>query len=524
MEETPATAPPVAVETTLLSLPPECHACILLAASLREIGRAASVCKDWRAVVQDAALWHTLLRVVWRVEKRVEFPRHTFLARLREYRVHCTRQRLNAVGSAWLSESTAECDADLARQHATPHAAGGGGALDAHSVQQLEYTGSLGDAPGNETVGIAAGLLRTWPVGPSAGYAAAEGAVTLPAGGGVQLRYFETEIANQGAHGYIAVGWCRMTYPQRCRQPGWERHSYGYHGDDGRAYSGCGYGKRFGPTFGTGQVVGSGIVEVHGDSYEEKGAYIFYTVDGEVVGTPFKRVPRPERLHPCAAPAQQSPSAAHFSGAQFSGAADPAPPLSLSLGRCVGLHSPGESVRLHFGGSAAGFLASAPPAPPAPFAFDLNAFVASLTPHPGLVPPAPREPPSEPTEPTPEAQELGRRIQEALEAEEAAAAAEGEGEGEGDASDDDESADEDPGSDGEEAEGAGLAASLQELLSLINDEADDSEATMAEMRFYLHSRLGPQAHNLHASWGASSINDLNATRLRHLCALVLQHE
>ena len=146
---------------------------------------------------------------------------------------------------------------------------------------------------------------------------------------------------------------------------------------------------------------------------------------------------------------------------------------------------------LHFGGSAAGFLASAPPAPPAPFAFDLNAFVASLTPHPGLVPPAPREPPSEPTEPTPEAQELGRRIQEAFEAEEAAAAAEGEGEG--DASDDDESADEDPGSDGEEAEGAGLAASLQELLSLINDEADDSEATMAEMRFYLHSRLGPQA-------------------------------
>ena len=490
MADATAAESPVPIATTLLSLPPECHACILLAASLREIGRAASVCKDWRAVVQDAALWHTLLRVVWRVEKRVEFPRHTFLARLREYRVHCTRQRLNAVGSAWLSESTAECDADLARQHATPHAAGGGGALDAHSVQQLEYTGSLGDAPGNETVGIAAGLLRTWPVGPSAGYAAAEGAVTLPAGGGVQLRYFETEIANQGAHGYIAVGWCRMTYPQRCRQPGWERHSYGYHGDDGRAYSGCGYGKRFGPTFGTGQVVGSGIVEVHGDSYEEKGAYIFYTVDGEVVGTPFKRVPRPERLHPC-----------------------------------VGLHSPGESVRLHFGGSAAGFLASAPPAPPAPFAFDLNAFVASLTPHPGLVPPAPREPPSEPTEPTPEAQELGRRIQEAFEAEEAAAAAEGEGEGEGDASDDDdESADEDPGSDGEEAEGAGLAASLQELLSLINDEADDSEATMAEMRFYLHSRLGPQAHNLHASWGASSINDLNATRLRHLCALVLQHE
>ena len=121
-----------------------------------EIGRAASVCKDWRAVVQDAALWHTLLRVVWRVEKRVEFPRHTFLARLREYRVHCTRQRLKRGGVrvALRARRSATPTSPGSTQRRT--AAAGGGALDAHSVQQLEYTGSLGDAPGNETVGIAA--------------------------------------------------------------------------------------------------------------------------------------------------------------------------------------------------------------------------------------------------------------------------------------------------------------------------------------------------------------------------------
>ena len=143
--------------------------------------------------------------------------------------------------------------------------------------------------------------------------------------GGVQLRYFETEIANQGAHGYIAVGWCRMTYPQRCRQPGWERHSYGYHGDDGRAYSGCGYGKRAGPTFGTGQVVGSGIVEVHGDSYEEKGAAASSTPSTARSSARRSRECRGRSGSPVRRARAKSPSAAHFSGAQFSGAAGPLP-------------------------------------------------------------------------------------------------------------------------------------------------------------------------------------------------------
>lgn len=41
------------------------------------------------------------------------------------------------------------------------------------------------------------------------------------------------------------------------RLPGWEPHSYGYHGDDGHAFHGSGLGRAFGPRFTTGDVVGA---------------------------------------------------------------------------------------------------------------------------------------------------------------------------------------------------------------------------------------------------------------------------
>lgn len=37
------------------------------------------------------------------------------------------------------------------------------------------------------------------------------------------------------------------------RLPGWEAHSYGYHGDDGNAFQGSGTGKHYGPVYATGQ-------------------------------------------------------------------------------------------------------------------------------------------------------------------------------------------------------------------------------------------------------------------------------
>ena len=137
-------------------------------------------------------------------------------------------------------------------------------------MQCLTYEGSADEAEALDTVGVAClpVALDPWPVGH-----------------GGQVCYFEVDVLDGGMHRYIAVGWCREQYPQECKQPGWGRCSYGYHGDDGRAYSGSGFGKRFGPTFGSGQVVGTGLVMRAGE------AYIFYTLDGELVGTPFKKVP-----------------------------------------------------------------------------------------------------------------------------------------------------------------------------------------------------------------------------------------
>lgn len=43
------------------------------------------------------------------------------------------------------------------------------------------------------------------------------------------------------------------------RLPGWEKDSYGYHGDDGNSFSSSGNGKKYGPTFTTGDIIGSSL-------------------------------------------------------------------------------------------------------------------------------------------------------------------------------------------------------------------------------------------------------------------------
>jgi hypothetical protein len=52
------------------------------------------------------------------------------------------------------------------------------------------------------------------------------------------------------------IGFCTDTV-NLGRLPGWEPHSYGYHGDDGHAFHGSGQGRPFGPDFTTGDVVGA---------------------------------------------------------------------------------------------------------------------------------------------------------------------------------------------------------------------------------------------------------------------------
>ncbi|KAK7851044.1 ran-binding protein m like protein [Quercus suber] len=93
--------------------------------------------------------------------------------------------------------------------------------------------------------------------------------------------YFEIYVKDSGAKGQIAIGFTPDNFKMR-RQPGWEPHSFGYHGDDGMLYRGQGKGEAFGPTYTANDIVGAGINYA---SHE-----FFFTKNGAVVGTVYNDV------------------------------------------------------------------------------------------------------------------------------------------------------------------------------------------------------------------------------------------
>lgn len=75
----------------------------------------------------------------------------------------------------------------------------------------------------------------------------------------------------------VAVGVATASFHVHSRMPGWDRKSYGYHGDDGGIFhSSGGMVKQFGPQFGPGDTIGCGI------DYAKKG--IFFTLNGTFLG------------------------------------------------------------------------------------------------------------------------------------------------------------------------------------------------------------------------------------------------
>ncbi len=102
----------------------------------------------------------------------------------------------------------------------------------------------------------------------------------IPAACGIY--YFEVKIVSKGRDGYMGVGLSAQGVNMN-RLPGWDKHSYGYHGDDGHSFCSSGTGQAYGPTFTTGDVIGCGINLVDGSC--------FYTKNGHHLGVAFVDLP-----------------------------------------------------------------------------------------------------------------------------------------------------------------------------------------------------------------------------------------
>lgn len=70
--------------------------------------------------------------------------------------------------------------------------------------------------------------------------------------------YYEVTVNSKSKDSAIAVGFSTAQASLE-RLPGWETHSWGYHGDDGKIFSGEHAGRNYGPTFTANDVVGCGI-------------------------------------------------------------------------------------------------------------------------------------------------------------------------------------------------------------------------------------------------------------------------
>ncbi|KAK9891108.1 hypothetical protein WA026_013427 [Henosepilachna vigintioctopunctata] len=96
------------------------------------------------------------------------------------------------------------------------------------------------------------------------------------------LYYFEVKIVSKGRDGYMGIGLSAHGVNMN-RLPGWDKQSYGYHGDDGHSFCSSGTGQPYGPTFTTGDVIGCGVNLVDNTC--------FYTKNGHHLGTAFRDLP-----------------------------------------------------------------------------------------------------------------------------------------------------------------------------------------------------------------------------------------
>lgn len=96
------------------------------------------------------------------------------------------------------------------------------------------------------------------------------------------IYYFEVRIISKGRDGYMGIGLSAQGVNMN-RLPGWDKQSYGYHGDDGHSFCSSGTGQPYGPTFTTGDVIGCCVNLIDNSC--------FYTKNGINLGLAFTDLP-----------------------------------------------------------------------------------------------------------------------------------------------------------------------------------------------------------------------------------------
>ncbi|KAK6387406.1 hypothetical protein LTS17_000674 [Exophiala oligosperma] len=103
------------------------------------------------------------------------------------------------------------------------------------------------------------------------------------------IYYFEVEIKHKSKDTAIAIGFSTVEASLE-RLPGWETHSWGYHGDDGKMFCGEHSGRHYGPTFDAGDVIGCGV--------NFNAGHAFFTKNGQELGVCFKELRKDLQLYP----------------------------------------------------------------------------------------------------------------------------------------------------------------------------------------------------------------------------------
>ncbi|KAM5369583.1 hypothetical protein ACJZ2D_008942 [Fusarium nematophilum] len=109
----------------------------------------------------------------------------------------------------------------------------------------------------------------------------------MPAQCGVY--YYEVQILSaKRDDATIGIGFSTKT-ATLSRPVGWEPEAWGYHGDDGRCFTGQNIGRHYGPLYNAGDVIGCGV------NFRDNTA--FFTKNGVKIGTAFHDVTR-GKLYP----------------------------------------------------------------------------------------------------------------------------------------------------------------------------------------------------------------------------------